>query len=633
MTCTQRIAYGVLLAVLPAAAHAADGPKGEPYALLVGVRQYSEAKELRQLPYAENDMAELARVLHDGGYKADNVVLMTQTAGADRLRYLPLKARIRKELDLLIKNRGEDDTVLLAFAGHGVVFKDDPDSYFCPADAQLDDKDTLLSLTEIYRGLEKCKARTKVLLVDACRNDPLADKSRAPEKLDLESVTRPPEPTKDGGVAAFFSCSRGQKAFEDDRSRHGAFFHYVIEGLQGEAAPDKDDVTLLELGAYVQRRVVDFARAEYGADQKPEISNASAQGTAALVRLDRALLLARKGQALLATHRYDQAIAEFTEAVRVKPDSAEAHALRGLAFVLGRKPDKAIPDCDEALRIDGKSALAFAARGGAYVERLHQNDDGDHKKAVADCSEAIRLNPGLVWGYVFRSEALADKADYDAALADAEKAIALEPRSPLGYDCRGYVWYSKKEYGKAIDDFTEAVRLDPSDAGALATRGAAWNDKEDYDKAIDDCTEAIRIDPKLARAFNNRGWAWDNRKEYDKAIDDYTEAIRLDPTYALAFCNRGEAWGWKSEYDKAIDDWTEAIRLDPNFANAYVLRGTAWNRKKEYDKAIADLTEAIRLVPKNFNAYRFRGYAHQGQGDEAAAQTDFDTADRLESMK
>ena len=34
--------------------------------------------------------------------------------------------------------------------------------------------------------------------------------------------------------AALFSCSAGEKAFENDALKHGVFFHYVIEGLKSK---------------------------------------------------------------------------------------------------------------------------------------------------------------------------------------------------------------------------------------------------------------------------------------------------------------------------------------------------------------------------------------------------------------
>src|SRR5262249_48586773 len=38
-----------------------------------------------------------------------------------------------------------------------------------------------------------------------------------------------------GGVAALFSCKPGQFARETDTLKHGVFFHFVLQGLRGEA--------------------------------------------------------------------------------------------------------------------------------------------------------------------------------------------------------------------------------------------------------------------------------------------------------------------------------------------------------------------------------------------------------------
>ena len=72
----------VVLAAVVGASGFSQEP-GEKFALLVGVRKY-DPNELRSLPYSEADVTELAQVLKSGGYKPGNVVLMTQTAGADK---------------------------------------------------------------------------------------------------------------------------------------------------------------------------------------------------------------------------------------------------------------------------------------------------------------------------------------------------------------------------------------------------------------------------------------------------------------------------------------------------------------------------------------------------------------------
>ena len=70
------------------------------------------------------------------------------------------------------------------------------------------------------------------------------------------------------------------------------------------------------------------------------------------------------------------------------------------------------------------------------------------------------------------------KGDYDTAVADFTEAIRLDPKDALSYFCRGKCYENKGEYDKAIADFTEAIRLDPKfvaayEHGATPTRRMA----------------------------------------------------------------------------------------------------------------------------------------------------------------
>jgi formylglycine-generating enzyme required for sulfatase activity len=275
----------VALAVIPALAQHGRR-RGEKYALLVGVRKY-DANELRSLPYSEPDVVALAEVLKASGYKLGNVVLMTQTAGAEDTRFLPLVAHVRKGLRLLQEDLEEEDSVLVALAGHGVQFRGESESYFCPADAKLADKSTLIALSDIYKELEASRAGLKLLLVDACRNDPQTENSRARSSVSLESVTRPQRLPPPGGVLAFFSCSEGERAFEHDELRHGVFFHFVIGALRGAAVgPEEGEVLVPDLEKYVKRQVRDYVREKYGVRQMPELRGTS-RDLVPLVRLSR----------------------------------------------------------------------------------------------------------------------------------------------------------------------------------------------------------------------------------------------------------------------------------------------------------------------------------------------------------
>jgi tetratricopeptide (TPR) repeat protein len=91
------------------------------------------------------------------------------------------------------------------------------------------------------------------------------------------------------------------------------------------------------------------------------------------------------------------------------------------------------------------------------------------------------------------------KTDYDRALADCNQALSIDPESAIGYNRRGLISYQTKRYDSAIADFTQALRLDASFAYAYFNRALARRAKGDAGGADADQAEAIRLDPKLAK--------------------------------------------------------------------------------------------------------------------------------------
>jgi hypothetical protein len=216
---------------------------GKKYAVLVGVNRYEHPK-LARLKYAENDVSELADVLGKAGYE---VVLLTGPAGARKPGCRPTRVNIEARLKEVLRKCRRADTLVLAFAGHGVQFEGKKDAFFCPVDARpfADETTTLVSLSKVYVEMERSFAGVKLLLVDACRDDP-----RGSRGVGGDTAPRPPS-----GVGALFSCRAGQRAFEHDTLRHGVFFHFVLEALKGKAKNEDGEVTWDDLATYVKRQV------------------------------------------------------------------------------------------------------------------------------------------------------------------------------------------------------------------------------------------------------------------------------------------------------------------------------------------------------------------------------------------
>jgi tetratricopeptide (TPR) repeat protein len=175
----------------------------------------------------------------------------------------------------------------------------------------------------------------------------------------------------------------------------------------------------------------------------------------------------------------------------------------------------------EAIRLKPDYAEAFSNRGVA------RGDKGDVEGALQDYNEAIRLKPDYAEPFNNRGIARYDKGDVEGALQDCTEAIRLKPDLAEAFGNRGIALYTKGDVEGALQDYNEAIRLRPDFADAFVNRGVARSAQGDTDGAVQDYSEAIRLRPDYAPAFYNRSLARRAKGDERGAQQDYDEAIRL----------------------------------------------------------------------------------------------------------
>jgi len=292
-------------------------------------------------------------------------------------------------------------------------------------------------------------------------------------------------------------------------------------------------------------------------------------------------------------------------------------------------PDKVIPACTKMAEDQSETphnrAVSYYDRGNAYKNLK----DYDH--ALADYSEALKLDPRYAHAYLNRGFVYVAKNDADHALADLNRSIQLDPGETMGYFNRGLVYrMGKHNPAAAIADFTEVIKRDPDSGNAYYERGLAYADKGDFQRALDDYDKAMQRTPKDAELLFARGYANRSLNRFEPAVADFDAAIKIDANYAAAYDARGFAYRLQGDLDRAIGDYGEAIRIDPKFASAYNDRGSAYRLKGDLDHAIADHGEAIQLEPKAALGYLRRGYAEYLAGTLPQALADLTEANAID---
>lgn len=323
---------------------------------------------------------------------------------------------------------------------------------------------------------------------------------------------------------------------------------------------------------------------------------------------------------------HEKAIAEFNEAIRLKPSDSEAYFRRGWAWKNKGNFDNAVADLNEALRLTPNDPDVHSARGNVWSRlREVEKANRDYAEAVRLFTEALRRSPNDASLYLGRGAALFNKDEFQLAAADFNAVLRLEPQNETVVPLLAQAYFSWAEASqfyeedKVIADYSEKIQANPNDAAAYLCRAYAWSQKHDHDRAIADYNEVINLDPKNAVAYHKRAGEWAEKGDLDNQIADLTESIRLYPKYVEVYVDRAEAYRQKGDFEKAISDSGQAIVLDPTHPAAHSL--LAWLLATCPEDKHRDGKRAIELATKacELGGWKLGGWKMAANMDSLAA--------------
>ncbi|HEX7534448.1 MAG TPA: tetratricopeptide repeat protein [Syntrophales bacterium] len=219
---------------------------------------------------------------------------------------------------------------------------------------------------------------------------------------------------------------------------------------------------------------------------------------------------------------------------------------KGLRHTIGREDDKAIEEYTQAIVLNPDYAEAYNYRGFAYYNRgTITSDPGQHELAVKDFRKVVAMKPGTYSGYLAQGAIYVHQKEYERGIEEINKAIALNPDDALAYGLRGFIYMQEKskDPAKALADWSKVI-----------ARGSLWS----------------------AMAYANRGVIFLEEKQYDMAIDDLSKSIELTPRNAPAYLGRGLALAFKGQFNRSIEDINRSIELNPKIPAAYNIRGMVY---------------------------------------------------------
>jgi tetratricopeptide (TPR) repeat protein len=202
-----------------------------------------------------------------------------------------------------------------------------------------------------------------------------------------------------------------------------------------------------------------------------------------------------RGLAYVISYKPDAAIDDFTQAIKLAPQSPGAYVDRGVVYQLMGDLDRALADFNQAIAADPNYAEAYDNRGGVYMSKKQ------YDLATADYNRAIALQPLVTVPYVDLGIIHKAQGNLDAAIADASSALRADPNSDEAYTLRGVIYAKKGNYDAAVADYNAALALSPKDSGALYARGMAKLRLGDLSGGQADIAAALAIRPEAAEEY------------------------------------------------------------------------------------------------------------------------------------
>lgn len=139
---------------------ALQGPE-QRVALVIGNSNYQNAP---QLANPDNDAQSMAQFLNSAGFE---VVAATDLTQNDMLRVV-------QDFSAKVSARGPNTVAMVYYAGHGVQLAGE--NYLVPVDARVSSPTELVNnsvrLVDVMSTLETIPSRMRIVILDACRNNP-----------------------------------------------------------------------------------------------------------------------------------------------------------------------------------------------------------------------------------------------------------------------------------------------------------------------------------------------------------------------------------------------------------------------------------------------------------------------------
>jgi len=332
--------------------------------------------------------------------------------------------------------------------------------------------------------------------------------------------------------------------------------------------------------------------------------------------LARALLLRYKGALLSASERYQEALAAYDEALRIKPNNYQIWMLKAGVLQELNRYSEAITAYTGAIQIEPRSLL-FQARSKLYFQT------GQYNLAMEDINAAIQLNPYDAQVYAMRGAMRKKLGDTKESENDYEQVDKLTSQLSVGTKVRyGSILIGQAEFSmgnikegyqniiQAISGFggqrmnaivTEIFQQMFSQSDQISNPQSSVEGMISVFRKYADQKDLDESTMHIIKAYWYLQYANSLQRSDEittKILNEIELAIQLNSNTQeiyIAYAMRSAFREQKGDEKDAKEDFNRALKIAPNSLEVYSIRGTTRLILKNKKGALADLQTAAQM--------------------------------------
>ncbi len=321
----------------------------------------------------------------------------------------------------------------------------------------------------------------------------------------------------------------------------------------------------------------------------------------------------RRAEIELDLQKYEEALADANEAIRLTSKNPYANFIRGCVYMQLKKLDAAIQELQFASTGMPRHLPShfWLARCLLMKDRL--------RDAIEELNTVVKLDPRFTTARLVLASAHLQNGYPDGAVTSLVDALHFDSKNVEVYRLLGIAYLHKGEHARAKAMFEKMLSIDPDAARAHQVLAGIELAQGNIDKAITHCRTALDVEPKNVDVHFLLGLAYMRRGRYDGAKAEFEHVLSLREKHPGARMNLAAVHVQLREFDLAQEQLQRCIEEDPSLPRPRYALARLYLVQKKFDKAESELTSLLKNEAERANVHLAMAELHLAKGEKDKA--------------